>query len=142
MARISVSTALRKSSTMKCPCWSANRSRFRDARLHAVSSRKMNSLHGLVALIRPVFLTGFQRLMVVSYCRPGSPQTWAAREISSRISRARWVSITSPVVTALVCHTPSVSTARMKPSVTRTEWLAFWYWTDSYAPPTTLNRPS
>ena len=37
------------------------------ARLHAVLSRNMYSLHGLLALIRPLLGHVFQRLMVVSY---------------------------------------------------------------------------
>jgi hypothetical protein len=36
--------------------------------------------------------------------------------------------IGSPVVRAVVRHSPSSSTACMKSSVTRTELLAFWYW--------------
>ena len=36
------------------------------------------------------------------------------------------VSTGRPSVTARVVHSPSSSTARMKSSVTRTEWLAFW----------------
>ncbi len=31
-----------------------------------------------------------------------------------------------PVMRARVFHSPSASTAAMKSSVTRTEWLAFW----------------
>src|SRR6202040_4107480 len=38
-----------------------------------------------------------------------------------------------------VSHFLSPSTARMKSSLTRTELLAFWNWTESYAPPETLN---
>ena len=58
------------------------------ARLHAVSSRNMYSLHGLLALIRPLFGQVCQRLIVVSYCTPGSPQCHAQSAIRSMISRA------------------------------------------------------
>jgi hypothetical protein len=50
------------------------------------------------------------------------------------------VSITSPVVTDRVCHSPSSSTARMNSSVTRTELFEFWKKTDAYAGP--VNEPS
>ena len=86
-----------------------------------MSSRKMNSLHGLVALIRPLFFTGFQRLIVVSYCTPGSPHTCAADAMSRIRSRACMVSATLPVVTARVCQLPPVTTDFMNTSETRTE---------------------
>jgi hypothetical protein len=76
--------------------------------------------------MRPEALTGFQRLMVVSYWMPGSPHSCVVSAISRRTSRARWLSATSPVVTLRVSHLPSPSTACMKGSVTRTVWLAFW----------------
>ncbi len=47
------------------------------ARLHAVSSRNMYSLHGFDALIAPLLGHVCQRLIVVSYCTPGSPQCHA-----------------------------------------------------------------
>ena len=43
-----------------------NLRRFRDARLHAESSRNMYSEHGLEALMRAVLMHGCQSLMVVS----------------------------------------------------------------------------
>jgi hypothetical protein len=91
----------------------------------------MNSLHGLVALMRPEFLTGFQRLIVVSYWSPGSPHTCAADEISRIRSRAGNVSMILPLVTPRVCHVPPETLAFMNASETRTEWLAFWYWIES-----------
>jgi hypothetical protein len=66
-------------------------------------------------------------LIVVSYCMPGSPQTQAASAIVFMSSRALKVPIGCFVVRATVVHSPSASTAFMKGSVTRTEWLAFWY---------------
>src|SRR5438552_1442025 len=51
-----------------------NLRRFSDARLHAESSRNMYSEHGFDALIGAVFFDVCHRLIVVSYCIPGSPQ--------------------------------------------------------------------
>src|SRR5262249_7692004 len=116
--------------------------RFGLARLHVVSARNMYSEHGLLELMRPDALTGFQRLIVVSYWIPGSPQTCAASAISRSTERASSVSRVSPVVTARVCHFAPFCAACMKPSVTRTEWFAFWQNTESYAPPATLKPPS
>jgi hypothetical protein len=50
------------------------------------------------------------------------------------------VSITSPLSTARVCHSPSSITARMNSSVTRTLLFEFWKNTDAYAGP--VNDPS
>src|SRR6476620_4098926 len=55
------------------------------ARLQAVSSRNMYSLHGFDALIRPLLGQVCQRLIVVSYCTPGSPQCQAHSDIRSSI---------------------------------------------------------
>ncbi len=55
--------------------------RFRLARLQAESSRNMYSEHGFEALMRAVFGQVCQRLMVVSYCTPGSAQPHAASAI-------------------------------------------------------------
>ena len=57
---------------------------------------------------------------------PGSPQTWAASAIRRKMSRALWVPMGAPPTTACVVQSAPDSTARMKSSVTRTEWLAFW----------------
>jgi hypothetical protein len=51
------------------------------------------------------------------------------------------VSTGSPVVMAVVVQSPSVSTAAMKSSVTRTELFEFWKKTDAYASPP-LKLPS
>src|SRR5262245_65838018 len=99
----------------------------------------MYSEHGLLALIRAVFGHGGQSLTVVSHCMPGSPQMCVASAICRIRSRALYVSITSPVSTALVCHSPSSRTARMNSSVTRTLLFEFWKKTDEYAGP--VNEP-
>ena len=53
-------------------------------------------------------------------------------------SRARTVLTTSPLVTARRCQSASSTTACMNSSVTRTELLAFWYWTDAMSLPSRL----
>src|ERR1700686_3677954 len=133
------SIACRYRSTSNLPSSDWNFIRLSDSRLQAVSSRNTNSEHGLVALIRPVLGTTFQSWMVVSNCRPGSPQIHVASAISRHMSRARYESMTRPSTTAFVSHFLSPSTARMNSSLARTELLAFWNWTESYAPPVTLN---
>src|SRR5438552_7108941 len=97
----------------------------------------MYSEHGLEALMRAVFGHGCQSLTVVSNCMPGSPQTHADCDMRRIMSRDLKVPMTRfGSVTARVCQSASFSYARMKSSVTRTEWLAFWNCTESYAPPT------
>src|SRR5262249_32430365 len=103
-------------------------SRLMLARLHAELSRCMYSLHGLLALMRPVFLAVCQRLIVVSYCMPGSAHSHADCAICRMRSRAFTVLTVSPVVTALRLQSRSSTTACMNSSVTRTELFAFWYW--------------
>src|SRR5262249_35371182 len=124
---ITTSHACRNASTSKeRSSGRKNFMRFSEARLHAESSTNMYSLQGLDALIRCVDLTGFQRLIVVSYCMPGSPQTHAASEIFAIRSRALYFLKGFPVRTSFVHHSPSDSTTCMNSSVTRMEWLAFW----------------
>jgi hypothetical protein len=65
-----------------------NFSRLKLARLQAESSRNMYSEQGLEALMRAVFLLVCQRLMVVSYCMPGSPHCQVASAILCMRSRA------------------------------------------------------
>src|SRR5215831_15721608 len=108
-----------------------NLSRLKEARLQAESSRNMYSLQGFEALMRAVFLEVCQRLTVVSYCMPGSPQCQVASEIMRRRSRALYVFTARPSFTALVLKSPSRTTEYMKSSVTRTELLAFWKKTDA-----------
>src|SRR5712691_10339737 len=117
-ARNMTSTACVKASTSSSPSSRRNFIRFSEARLQALSSMDMYSLHGLDALIRDVFGSVCQLLIVVSYWTPGSAHCQAA-------------STTAPLVRAVRFQSPSVSTASMNASVTRTELLAFWYWIDA-----------
>ena len=104
----------------------------------------MYSLHGFDALIRPETGQVCQRLIVVSYCTPGSAQRYAASAISRISSRAGTGSPTgSPVARAIRCHSRSSSTARMNSSVTRTELLAFWYWIEmNPSPSIDMSKPA
>src|SRR5580700_12094880 len=77
-----------KRATSNVPSGSRNFIRLMLARLQAVSSRNMYSEHGFEALIRPEFGQVFQRLIVVSYCTPGSPQPQAHSAILANTSRA------------------------------------------------------
>src|SRR5882762_4375931 len=110
----------------KAPEPLTNLSRLKLARLQAESSRNMYSEQGLEALMRPEFLLVCQRLMVVSYCMPGSPHCQVASAILFMMSRARYSFIGVRCLTLRVENMPSASTAAMNSSVTRTELLAFW----------------
>src|SRR5580658_408087 len=77
-----------KRATSNVPSGSRNFIRLMLARLQAVSSRNMYSEQGLLALIRPEFGQVCQRLIVVSYCTPGSPQYQAPSAILASTSRA------------------------------------------------------
>src|SRR5438552_13677874 len=125
-AVIVTSTALRKDSISNRPSFSENFIMFSDARLQAESSRNMYSEHGFEALIGAVFFDVCQRLTVVSYCMPGSPQMYADSAIMRIMSRALYVSTTSPDTIECVLQSPSLTTACMNSSVTRTLWFAFW----------------
>src|ERR671915_580839 len=127
-ARNTMSTVWLKRSTSKLPSGRRNFIRFSEARLHALSSTCIYSEQGLDALMRPEFGEVCHWLIVVSYWTPGSAQRHAASEISRISSRAETVSVGSPVVREVSCHSSSFSTACMNSSVTRTELLAFWYW--------------
>src|SRR5207248_11522454 len=97
----------------------------------AESSIDMYSEHGLDALMRPVFGSVCQLLIVVSYCTPGSAHSHAAAAIWRSRSRASTVDTTAPSVRAVRLNSlPSVA-ASMNTSVTRTELFAFWYWIDA-----------
>src|SRR6202046_1961708 len=100
--------------------------RLKEARLQAESSRNMYSEQGLDALMRAVFLLVCQRLMVVSYCMPGSPHCQVASAMECMRSRALYSLTGLRSLTVRVVKEPSVSTARMNSSVTRTELFAFW----------------
>src|SRR6185312_14408102 len=110
----------------KVPAGVTNFSRLKLARLHAELSRNIYSEHGFEALIRAVFFDVCHRLMVESYCMPGSPHCQVASAILRRMSRARYVLTGLLSFTVRVENSPSFSQARMNSSVTRTELLAFW----------------
>src|ERR1700756_4140119 len=107
------------------PAGVTNFRRLKLARLHAELSRNIYSEHGFEALIRAVFFDVCQRLIVVSYCMPGSPHCQVDSEMLRSKSRARSFSLDWPSVMFFVHQSRSSSAADMKSSVTRTEWLAF-----------------
>src|SRR6476619_3842536 len=91
-----MSTARLNDSTSKVPSSRRNFMRFSEARLHALSSTCMYSLHGLDALIRPEFGLVCHWLMVVSYCTPGSAQRHAASAISRMSSYSGRINASNP----------------------------------------------
>src|SRR6201996_7508152 len=111
---------------LNVPAAVTNLSRLKLARLQAELSRNMYSEQGFEALMRAVFLEVCQRLMVVSYCMPGSPQAQVFSAILCMMARAGpvWTGVRS--LTVRVEKSASRSTADMNSSVTRTELLAFW----------------
>src|SRR3954471_12649175 len=120
-----------------------NLSRFRDARLHDVLSSDMYSLHGLDAVMRPVSGLVCQSLIVSSYWMPGSAHSHAACAILRNSVLASTVSSTSFVCRARKPNSLPSSTARMNSSLTRTELLAFWYWTLVMSlPPRSMSKPA
>ena len=125
------STAWENASTSSSPSSRRNFIRFSEARLHALSSIDMYSEHGFDALMRHVFGSVCQLLIVVSYWTPGSAHCQAASAMSLRILRALIDSTTAPSVRAVRFQSASPSTASMNASVTRTELFAFWYWIDA-----------
>src|SRR5262249_21189475 len=96
------STACLNASTSHVPLEFTYFIKFKEARLQAVSSRNMYSEHGLLALIRAVFLQVCQRFTVVSYCMPGSPQCQVDSAILYSRSLARSFSAGCPSITFLV----------------------------------------
>src|SRR5215469_14746243 len=85
--------------------------RLSEARLHAESSIDMYSEHGFEALIRPVFGSVCQELIVVSYWTPGSAHSQAAAAIWRRRSRASTASSTAPSVRAVRLNSSSLDAA-------------------------------
>src|SRR6266550_9388083 len=120
-----------------------NLSRLMLARLHEELSRLMYSEQGLLAVIRPD--SGFvcQSLMVPSYWMPGSAHSQAACAMLRISLRASIRSTTSPVRRASRSNSLPSSTACMNSSETRTELLAFWYWTLTMSlPPRSMSNPA
>src|SRR5690349_14557230 len=137
------STAWANSLASKVSSSLRNFRRFSEARLQEELSSDMYSEHGLEAVIRPVSGLVCQSLIVSSYCRPGSAHSHAARLILRNSSRASTFSITSPVLRARRPNDVPSSTARMNSSLTRTELLAFWYWTEVMSlPPRSMSKPA
>src|SRR6476661_544675 len=143
MAVMTSSTALMKFFESNVPSALRNFMRFSDARLHELLSRLMYSEQGLDALIRPV--SGFvcQSLIVSSYWMPGSAHSHAAWVTLLKRVLASTVSMTEPSMRARRPNSVPSSTARMNSSETRTELLAFWYWTLVMSlPPRSMSYPA
>src|SRR4051812_29355785 len=137
------STDFTKFLESKVPSSLRNFMRFSDARLHELLSRLMYSEHGFEALIRPVSGLVCQSLIVSSYWMPGSAHSQAACVTLRNSSRASTVSITEPSERARSPNPVPFSTARMNSSFTRTELLAFWYWTLVMSlPPRSMSYPA
>src|SRR3954463_999939 len=143
IAVMTSSTALTKVLASNVPSSLRNFIRFSDARLHELLSRLMYSEHGLDALMRPVSGLVCQSLIVSSYWMPGSAHSHAAWvTLRNRVLASR-VSITEPSRRARRPKSVPSSTARMNSSETRTELLAFWYWTLVMSlPPRSMSYPA
>src|SRR5690242_14109864 len=120
-----------------------NFSRLSEARLQELLSSDMYSEHGLLAVMRPVSGLVCHALMVSSYWMPGSAHSHAAVAILSHSARASTVSTTELSRRDRSPNSSPSSTARMNSSLTRTELLAFWYWTDTMSlPPRSMSNPA
>src|SRR5580700_9076024 len=126
-------------STSKVSSPRRNFSRLMLARLHEELSRWTYSEQGLLALMRPDSGQVCQSLIVPSYWMPGSAHSHAA----CAIVRISFRSSTSPVRRASRSNALPSSTACMNSSDTRTELLAFWYWTLTMSlPPRSMSNPA
>src|SRR5580700_7849788 len=120
-----------------------NFSRLMLARLQDELSRWTYSLHGLLAVMRPDSGQVCQSLIMPSYWMPGSAHSQAAWASLRNRSLASMVSMISPVRLASRSNGLSSSTACMNSSETRTELLAFWYWTLMMSrPPRSMSNPA
>src|ERR687889_886418 len=143
IAVMTSSTAFTKFFESNVPSSLRNFMRFRDARLQELLSRLMYSEQGLDALIRPVSGLVCQSLIVSSYWMPGSAHSQAAWVTLRNRALASTVSITEPSMRARRPNSVPSSTARMNSSETRTELLAFWYWTLVMSlPPRSMSYPA
>src|SRR5690625_62479 len=143
IAVMTSSTTFSYRSTSKVPSSPRNFRRLREARLHEELSSDMYSEHGLEAVIRPCSGLVCQSLIVSSYCRPGSAHSQAAWAILPNRLRASTWSTIEPSVRARRANSSPASTARMNSSLTRTELLAFWYWTETMSlPPRSTSKPA
>src|SRR3569833_345090 len=143
IAVMTSSTALTKFFESNVPSSLRNFIRFNDARLHELLSRLLYSEQVLDALIRPVSGLVCQSLIVSSYWMPGSAHSQAAWVTLRKRSLASTVSMTEPSCRARRPNSVPSSTARMNSSETRTELLAFWYWTLVMSlPPRSMSYPA
>src|SRR5580692_2373915 len=130
-------------STSKVSSSRRNFSRLMLARLQEELSRWTYSEHGLLAVIRPDSGQVCQSLIVLSYWMPGSAHSQAALAILRNRLLASTVCTTSPVSRAARSNGRLFSTACMNSSLTRTELLAFWYWTLTMSlPPRSMSKPA
>src|SRR5512140_2555974 len=143
IAVMTSSTAFTNCPASNPPSGLANFSRFSDARLQLELSRCMYSEHGFEAVIRPDSGVVCQSLIVSSYWMPGSAHSHAAFAILAKSSLASTCEMTSFVVRDRRPNCSEFSTARMNSSETRTELLAFWYWTLVMSlPPRSMSYPA
>src|SRR6516165_1704931 len=137
------SVIFRNRSASKVSSSRRNLSRLMLARLQEELSRLRYSEHGLLAVIRPDSGLVCQSLIVSSYWMPGSAHSHAAYAMLRSSFRASTRSTTSPVRRASRSNSLPSSTARMNSSETRTELLAFWYWTLTMSvPPRSMSNPA
>src|SRR6476620_8716229 len=143
MAVMTSSTTFSNSTESNVSSSLRNLSRFSEARLHEELSSDMYSEHGLLAVIRPVSGLVCHALIVSSYWMPGSAHSQAALAILSHSSRASTVSMTELSRRERSPNSAPSSTAFMNSSLTRTELLAFWYWTETMSlPPRSMSKPA
>src|SRR5688572_12493677 len=143
IAVMTSSTDFTKLFESNVPSLLRNFMRLSEARLQELLSRLMYSEHGLDALIRPVSGLVCQSLIVSSYWMPGSAHSQAAWVTLRNSSLASTVSISEPSRRARSPKSVPSSTARMNSSETRTELLAFWYWTLVMSlPPRSMSYPA
>src|SRR6202050_2987758 len=120
-----------------------NLSRLMLARLQEELSERGYSGQGLLAVMRPDSVLVCQSLIVSSYWMPGSAQSHAAWAMLRSSFLASTRSTTSPVRRGRQSNSLPSSTACMNSSETRTELLAFWYWTLTMSlPPRSMSNPA
>src|SRR5579864_8631175 len=143
IAVMTSSVILRNRSASKVSSSRRNLSRLMLARLQEELSRLRYSEQGLLAVMRPESGQVCQSLMVLSYWMPGSAHSQAAWAMLRSSFLASTRSTTSPVRRASRSNSLPSSTACMNSSETRTELLAFWYWTLTMSlPPRSMSNPA
>ena len=121
--------AARKRSTSNDPSGRTNFIKLIDARLQAVSSRNMYSLHGIRRVDRAAVGAGVP--LVDRACRTGHRDHRNARRTRPSCSAVPWhrTTVRRPLVLSeiqRVCQRLLSRTASMYSSVTRTDKFAFW----------------